>query len=101
MTHSERFTNTVESYQRYRPNYPDEVIEILVRYCGLNHTSVVADIGAGTGIFTRMIAAVAQSVYAIEPNQAMRTCGVSHLSHLKQVLFNDGKCTNLTLPHLI
>ena len=70
-----RFSNRVEDYVRYRPGYPSAVIDLLCDECGLTPSSVVADIGSGTGILTRMLLEYGNSVYGIEPNQEMREAG--------------------------
>ncbi len=67
-----RFSDRVADYARTRPGYPPEVLELLRAECGLGPASVVADIGAGTGIFTRLLLATGAEVYALEPNAAMR-----------------------------
>ena len=36
-------------YSKYRPHYPDQLSEYLVRRCGLTSASRVLDVGAGTG----------------------------------------------------
>jgi len=41
----------------------------------LDSTSRIADIGFGTGIFTRMLLENGNSVFGIEPNQEMREAG--------------------------
>jgi SAM-dependent methyltransferase len=67
-----RFANRVGDYVKTRPGYPPAVIALLRERCGLRSTSIVADIGAGTGIFTRLLLdAGAGVVYAIEPNAPM------------------------------
>lgn len=68
----ERFNQTVEFYQKYRPRYPQAVIEILANDCQLNPNSIIADIGSGTGIFTQQLLNNGNKVYAIEPNASMR-----------------------------
>ena len=45
-----RFSDRVADYVRYRPTYPDALLIALQREVGLSSTSVVADIGSGTGI---------------------------------------------------
>lgn len=70
---AERFSNRVENYVRHRPGYPPQVMEILRREAGLNARSVVADVGAGTGIFTALLLEEGCVVHAVEPNEAMRT----------------------------
>ena len=67
-----RFSNRSDYYARFRPGYPAEVLEILKKECGLNETSVVADIGSGTGILSELFLQNGNSVVAVEPNAAMR-----------------------------
>jgi SAM-dependent methyltransferase len=67
-----RFTNRVRDYVRFRPGYPTGVVELLRERCGLGTGSTVADIGAGTGIFTRLLLETGARVHAVEPNNAMQ-----------------------------
>ena len=66
------FTQQSGAYRRSRPNYPVEMLEALVSDAGLNRGDCVADFGAGTGIFTRMLVDRGLVVSAIEPNESMR-----------------------------
>lgn len=72
MTPTERFSNRVENYIRYRPGYPPEVLAELESECGLTAATIVADIGAGTGILTEQFLQGGNRVYAVEPNREMR-----------------------------
>ena len=54
MDNKEKFTNRVENYAKYRPTYPQEFIQYLSSDVGIAEDAVVADIGAGTGILTRL-----------------------------------------------
>ena len=67
-----RFSNRVENYAKYRPGYPSKVLDYLQHECTLTPESTVADIGSGTGIFTRLLLDNDYTVYAVEPNDAMR-----------------------------
>jgi len=67
-----RFSNRVENYIRYRPGYPQGVLEVLRDECGLTSGSVIADIASGTGIFTRILLENGNKVFAVEPNREMR-----------------------------
>jgi SAM-dependent methyltransferase len=69
---TERFTDRVENYVKYRPSYPPGVIETLKTQCGLSPKTIVADIGSGTGILTSMVLQTGCAVFGIEPNDAMR-----------------------------
>ena len=67
-----RFSNRSDNYARFRPGYPAGVIETLKARCGLSEASVIADVGSGTGILTELFLQNSNSVFAIEPNDAMR-----------------------------
>jgi SAM-dependent methyltransferase len=71
-----RFSDRVENYVRYRPGYPREVLDLLRDECGLRPSHVVADIASGTGAFTRLLLENGNSVFAVEPNAAMREMGI-------------------------
>ena len=64
-----RFSNRAENYRKYRPSYPAGVIELIRRTCSGGR---IADIGSGTGIFTRLLLSGNSEVFAVEPNPAMR-----------------------------
>jgi SAM-dependent methyltransferase len=57
-----------EDYERGRPGWPPEVVEI----GGLPPTATVLDLGAGTGKLTRLLVAAFHRVIAVEPAEAMR-----------------------------
>ncbi|KST66968.1 class I SAM-dependent methyltransferase [Mastigocoleus testarum] len=89
MTHSEalynlnplnRFTDKVENYAKYRPTYPEELIDKILEGLASPPQIVVADIGAGTGIAARQLAERGVRVIAIEPNAAMRNAGKNAIS---------------------
>jgi SAM-dependent methyltransferase len=75
---TERFSNRADDYRRYRPGYPKGVTDLMLE-CGLGPGARVADIGAGTGIFTRLLLEAGFEVTAVEPNAAMRAAAVGDL----------------------
>lgn len=64
----EKFTGKADVYDRYRPTYPAELIDWLYEK---THAETVADIGAGTGIFTKCLSAKSWKITAVEPNADM------------------------------
>ncbi len=65
-----KFTGKAEEYARHRPAYPEEAMDYISSLA--DKKSMVADIGAGTGIFTRQLLQRGYSVTAVEPNADMR-----------------------------
>jgi len=68
----ERFSNRVADYVRYRPGYPPQLLEWIHGRLGVRNDARVADIGAGTGISSRLFLQAGHPVIAVEPNAAMR-----------------------------
>jgi ubiquinone/menaquinone biosynthesis C-methylase UbiE len=77
---TKRFSNRVADYVRYRPGYPAGVLNLLREECGLTRESVVADVGSGTGILTRLFLENGNFVYGVEPNAEMRAAGEEFLA---------------------
>lgn len=67
----ERFSATASNYSRYRPSYPPALFDWLAAQARLGPGAVVADVGCGTGIATRLWAARGYAVTGIDPNQEM------------------------------
>ncbi len=68
----QRFSDRAAAYVRGRPGYPASLLEVLRERCDLKPSSVVADVGAGTGILSRLLRESGCDVRAVEPNAAMR-----------------------------
>ena len=67
-----RFSSRVENYIKYRPSYPLKIIDFLKEKRILAEYTVIADIGSGTGILTKLFLDNGNQVYGIEPNKDMR-----------------------------
>lgn len=87
----ERFSNRVDSYAKYRPNYPPEVLRCLQENMGLTPATVVADIGAGTGLLTERFLHNGNTVYAVEPNAGMRAALTAALGQYPALHALDGR----------
>lgn len=66
-----RFSDRVDNYVRYRPSYPAAMLDFLSEECGLSAGCRVADLGAGTGILSRLLLDRGAHVCAVEPNADM------------------------------
>jgi len=67
-----RFSSRVDNYIKFRPRYPQEVIDTLRCASALSASSIVADIGSGTGALTELFLQNGNQVFAVEPNLEMR-----------------------------
>jgi SAM-dependent methyltransferase len=87
---TERFSNRVGDYVRYRPGYPPEVVALLREMTGLSPSWRVADIGSGTGISTAILLDAGNEVFAVEPNSDMREAAESRLGSRRGFHSVDG-----------
>lgn len=68
-----RFEAKAALYLQFRPAYPEAYFDYLLSKTQLMPEDAVADIGSGTGIFSRQLLERGLSVYAVEPNSNMRS----------------------------
>ena len=64
------FGAVAEAYERFRPRYPVELFDMVMRYAG-QPVRTALEIGAGTGKATRVFAQPGVTVTATEPDAAM------------------------------
>lgn len=72
MNEQRKFDGRAEHYAKSRPSYAVELIDYLYNQYGLSQTSVTADIGSGTGKFSKQLLDRQSEVYCVEPNDDMR-----------------------------
>lgn len=89
------FTKLAENYVKYRPAYSPFVLDsFLGLFPGEREAITGADIGAGTGIWTKMLANRGITMHAVEPNDAMRTEG---MQDVQNVTWHAGSAENTGL----
>ena len=76
MTFTDRFSDLATVYAQARPSYPSEAVAILIEGLGDPQTLSVVDLGAGTGISSRLIADCGPHVLAIP--------GTTSIAHLQE-----------------
>lgn len=74
------YTSLASDYARHRPSYAPDLPERLVAEAlggtgRPRHAIDFVDVGAGTGIWTRMVAPHVRRATAVEPNESMRALG--------------------------
>lgn len=94
---TERFSDRVADYVRYRPDYPLAMLDWLRDTDGVDASWHVADIGAGTGISSKMFLDAGHTVTAVEPNAAMRQAAETWLAGNSRFHAVDGRADASTL----
>lgn len=95
---TERFTDRVGDYARYRPDYPADAVAWIAHQAGLSDGEPAADIGSGTGILTARLLDAGLAVWAVEPNTAMRLAAEHALEGRRGFTSVNGTAENTTLP---
>jgi SAM-dependent methyltransferase len=95
---TERFSDRVDDYVKYRPSYPTELLDVLAAHAGLSADATAADIGAGTGISTRLLLESGACVIAVEPNGPMRQALHSELDDRQRLSIVDGTAEATSIP---
>jgi SAM-dependent methyltransferase len=93
-----RFSGRVRDYAGTRPSYPAQVLDVLRVTCGLASSSVVCDLGSGTGIFTKRLLESGATVCAVEPNDEMREAAERSLGAEPGFRSVRGRAEATTLP---
>jgi SAM-dependent methyltransferase len=94
----QRFSNRVADYVRYRPGYPREVLEVLRTWRQLRPEHVIADIGSGTGLLSKLFLDRGNRVFGVEPNAEMRVAGEGCLKAYQKFSSVAGSAEATTLP---
>jgi SAM-dependent methyltransferase len=97
----QRFTGFADTYDRYRPALPLVIRDILSQLAGNANPLRVIDIGAGTGLSTRLWKGFDAVVIGIEPSADMRRAfsqAQALDAALSNIHFQGGTSTNTGLP---
>jgi SAM-dependent methyltransferase len=94
---TERFSSRVEAYRRFRSRYPREIIPVLEERCGLTRESIVADVGAGTGMLAELFLENGNRVFAVEPNAEMRAACEELVARYPRLTCVDGTAEDTRL----
>lgn len=93
----EKFTGKAKTYASSRPSYPDKLIELLYRGY-ITPDSIVADVGSGTGIFSKLLLERGSTVYCVEPNEEMQKVAEKYLSRYEKCTFVSANAESTSLP---
>jgi len=86
----DRFSDRVGDYVRYRPGYPAELVAAVIGAAENTASPTIADIGSGTGIFSRLLLDAGARVFGVEPNAAMRAAAEQGLQAFPGFTSIDG-----------
>lgn len=99
-----KMTDTTKNFDGYakdytvgRPSYAKELLDSFYDFFGIEKSSVIADIGSGTGKFARHLLDYGNDVYCVEPNEDMRNVAEDELNGFDNFHSVGGGAENTTL----
>lgn len=95
---TQRFSNRVQNYVKYRPGYLAAVYAHLRAAAGLPPAGAVADIGSGTGLSSQLFLQHGHRVYAVEPNAEMRAAAERQFADQPGFVSLAGRAEQVPLP---
>ncbi len=97
MDNSKKFNGRAAVYTASRPSYSNSLIDCLCQSYGLSGASAIADIGSGTGKFSRQILELGIPVFCVEPNDEMRHIAQLELDSYSNFYSVDGSAERTNL----
>lgn len=94
-----RFSDRVENYIKFRPHYPQGVVDLLLQKNHFSANTTIADIGSGTGISAELFLKNNFNVIGVEPNNAMREAAEEILKEYTNFTSINAKDVNTTLEN--
>jgi ubiquinone/menaquinone biosynthesis C-methylase UbiE len=98
------FSAGSSAYDKGRPSYPQEAVDLIATELGIGKGSTVVDLAAGTGKFTALLVPTGATIVAVEPVAEMRDTlvrtvpGVEALDGTAESMpFPDGSADALTV----
>jgi SAM-dependent methyltransferase len=92
------FDEVADEYDRYRPTYPDVLIDRACQVAGIRPGAPVLEIGCGTGQLTRSLLARGLKVTAVEPGLQLVARARAHLADAGDVQFGNARLEDAALP---
>ena len=96
-TESVIFNKAAAYYDKYRPSYPQEIIDILISESGVSKGSSLLEIGAGSGKATSQFADKGFDMLCIEPGEDLVRIGNERFKN-DSVEFRLGRFEQIQLP---
>jgi SAM-dependent methyltransferase len=93
------FNQVAAAYDRHRPTYPEQLIDLACRVAGLDRGDQVLEIGCGTGQLTRSLLARGLRVTAIEPGAQLAGLAQRRLGGLGELELVNARFEDARLPH--
>jgi GMP synthase-like glutamine amidotransferase/ubiquinone/menaquinone biosynthesis C-methylase UbiE len=94
----DRYDGLGKVYDQGRPEIPQQVYHFLQQQFTLQPSQIIADIGSGTGLLSKLFLRQGHKVYAIEPNADMRLIAEQKYANNPHFISLAATAEQTTLP---
>jgi SAM-dependent methyltransferase len=98
-SYGKAFDRVATEYDRHRPTYPEQLMDLACETAGLEHGDEVLEIGCGTGQLTRSLLARGLRVTAIEPGAQLAGLAQQCLGGTGELELVNARFEDTRLPH--
>jgi ubiquinone/menaquinone biosynthesis C-methylase UbiE len=98
-SYGKAFDQVAAEYDRHRPTYPEQLIDLTCLLAGLERGDQVLEIGCGTGQLTRSLLARGLHVTAIEPGAQLAELAQQRLQGTSGLELVNARFEDAQLPH--
>src|ERR1700677_855598 len=92
------FDEIAAEYDRYRPAYPDELVDQACQVAGIGRGDHVLEVRCGSGTLTRSLVARGLHVTALEPGKSLIALARPNLEGAGEVEFVNAQFEDAVLP---
>lgn len=85
---SKRFDEAADYYDRFRPSYPEEMVNCIIDKTGIKDNSKILEIGAGSGKATELFVKKGFEMHCIEPGANLAEAGAAKFNYTDKVKYN-------------
>jgi SAM-dependent methyltransferase len=93
------FNQVAAAYDRHRPTYPEQLIDLACEVAGLQHGDEVLEIGCGTGQLTGSLLGRGLRVTAVEPGARLAELARQRLGGTDELKLVNARLEDAPLPH--
>jgi SAM-dependent methyltransferase len=98
-SYGKAFNQVAAEYDRHRPTYPEQLVDLACLRAGLERGEEVLEIGCGTGQLTRSLLARGLRVTAIEPGTQLAGLAQQRLRGTGELKLVNARFEDARLPH--
>ena len=98
-SHGKVFDQVADAYDRHRPTYPEQLVDLACQIAGLGRGDRVLEIGCGTGQLTHSLLARGLRVTAIEPGAQLSELAQQRLGGTGDLELVNARFEDARLPN--